>query len=305
MASQTFQYAYVITGGIGTPTLTLAAPSGPEAFEIIERADDGDGINSSTAFGNEVDFVSNGSPAIQLTFVAISDTGDPVLTNGSSLSILYSNDPALGASVNLTSPAVLLYCFARDTQISTQDGAVAVQSLAIGDHVTTADGQSVPVKWIGHQTVLPFFAPHERLTMVRLRAGALGAGLPVRDLKLTTDHALLIDGLLINAGALVNGYSIDWVPLSELGDGFTVYHVETENHDIILAEGAPSETFVDHATRQAFDNYQEYVDLYGVEPAITELPHIRVSAQRLLPDAIKARLGIGQDVAKADELLRA
>jgi hypothetical protein len=103
---------------------------------------------------------------------------------------------------------------------------------------------------------------------------------------------LLVDGLLINAGALVNGGSIDWVPMSELGESFTVYHVETEGHDIILAEGTPAETFIDYVGRQAFDNYAEYVELYGEERIIAEMPHPRISTARLLPPSLKARLGI-------------
>ena len=114
--------------------------------------------------------------------------------------------------------------------------------------------------------------------------------MPLRDLVLTADHALLIDGLLINAGALVNGAGIDWVPLSELGDTYTVYHIETEEHDIILAEGAPAETFIDYVGRQSFDNYAEYVALYGEERLITEAPYPRISTPRLLPPALKARL---------------
>ncbi|WP_420853576.1 Hint domain-containing protein [Roseicyclus persicicus] len=169
-----------------------------------------------------------------------------------------------------------------------------MEDLRPGDLVLTADGRSVPVKWVGRQTLVTRFGPPERLMPVRVQAGALGDGLPKRDLVLTADHALLVDDLLINAGALVNGSTIDWVPLSELGARFIVYHVETEDHDIILAEGAPAETFVDYVGRQAFDNYAEYVALYGDERIITEAPYPRISTPRLLPPALKARLGIGK-----------
>jgi hypothetical protein len=185
---------------------------------------------------------------------------------------------------------VFNYCFAEGTRIATPAGAVAVEALGIGDPVLTADGRVVAVKWVGRQTVSTRFHMAERLQPVRVRAGALGGGLPERDLVLTADHALLVDGLLVNAGALVNGGSIDWVPVSELGERFTVYHVETEDHDIILAEGAPAETFIDYVGRQAFDNYAEYVALYGEERIITEAPYPRISTPRLLPPARKARL---------------
>jgi len=178
-------------------------------------------------------------------------------------------------------------CFGEGTLIATPEGEVAVETLRIGDLVVAEDGRPVRVKWVGRQTVSTRFGPSERLKLVRLRAGALGSGVPVRDLMLTADHALLIDGLLINAGALVNGDSIAYVPLSELGERYTVYHVETENHDVIRAEGAPAETYIDYVARQAFDNYAEYQALYGEEQTIAELPYARVSSARMLPPAMR------------------
>ena len=147
------------------------------------------------------------------------------------------------------------------------------------------------VKWIGRQTVQKLLAG-PRMQPVRIRAGALGGGLPHIDLTVTGDHGMVIDGLVINASALINGTTIDWVPMEELPDRVTYYHVETEDHDVILANGAPAETFVDIPGRRAFDNYREYLDLYGAERIIPEMDRPRISAQRVVPDHIKARLGI-------------
>lgn len=191
-------------------------------------------------------------------------------------------------------------CFLTGTSITTPDGRTAVENLKVGDPILAANGKTIPVKWVGRQVVSTRFGPAERLMPVRVTAGALGDGLPLRNLTLTSDHALLIDGLLINAGALVNGGSIDWVPLSKLGDSYTVYHIETEEHDIILAEGAPAETFIDYVGRNTFDNHAEYIDLYGAEPIIAEMPAPRISASRLVPDAIKARLEIEDEVIDWD-----
>lgn len=183
-------------------------------------------------------------------------------------------------------------CFLAGTAIATPLGATAVEVLRIGEEIRTHAGKTVRVKWVGRQTVSTRFGPAERLRPVRVAAGALGPGQPARDLLLTADHALLIDGILINAGALVNGAGVDWVGLAELGDSFTVYHVETDAHDVILAEDMPAESFVDYATRRAFDNFAEYQRLYGDEPAISEMPFARISSARQVPAAIRRRLAL-------------
>jgi hypothetical protein len=181
-------------------------------------------------------------------------------------------------------------CFLAGTRIATPQGETAIERLAPGDRILTADGREVPVRFVGRQRVLTAFGPAERLLPVRIRAGALGDGLPLRDLLLTGEHALLIDGLLVNAAALVDGDGIDWVPLREFDGSYTVYNVETEDHDVLLAEGVPAETFIDYVPRAALDNYQEYLDLHGEDRTIQEMSLPRISAARLVPTAIRARL---------------
>ncbi|TNF23171.1 MAG: Hint domain-containing protein [Rhodobacteraceae bacterium] len=187
-----------------------------------------------------------------------------------------------------------LFCFAAGTRIATGSGERAVEDLRIGDPVMTAEDRIAPVKWIGRQTLFPQFAG-ERTAPVRISAGALGGGLPHSDLTVTADHGMVIDGLVINASALVNGESIVFVPRADLANAVTYYHVETEDHDVILANGAPAETFIDYLDRRAFDNYREYLDLYGAERIIREMDRPRVSAARLVPGKIKARLGIARN----------
>ena len=181
-------------------------------------------------------------------------------------------------------------CFLTGTRIATPDGYSPVEALQIGDLILTADGRSVPVKWIGRRSVATTFAPARRLLPVCLTAGSLGQGLPERDLYVTADHAFLLDGVLVTAGALVGAEGIATVAPSALGSGYTVHHIETEAHDIILAEGVPAETYVDYVGRQSFDNHAEYVALYGAGRSIPELPQPRITASRHLPAGLRARL---------------
>ncbi len=49
---------------------------------------------------------------------------------------------------------------------------------------------------------------------------------------------------------------------------------------------------MDYLTRQSFDNYDEYMELYGIETRVAEMPRHRISSRRLLPLAIRQRLGV-------------
>lgn len=181
-----------------------------------------------------------------------------------------------------------IFCFAEGTLIAVPGGERAVETLLPGDRVLTADGREVAAIWIGRQSITRRFHG-ERAQLVRIEAGVLGNH---TELFVTGDHGMVLDGLVINASALVNGDSIAWVPLSETPDRFTVYHVETEEHDVILANGAATESFVDYDTRRRFDNFAEYSDLHGHDRAIPESPLPRISATRHVPQDLRQRLGL-------------
>ncbi|WP_420397719.1 Hint domain-containing protein [Nioella sp.] len=201
---------------------------------------------------------------------------------------------AMQADSGWSTGPVTVQCFAAGTKIDGPSGAVAVERLEIGDLITTAAGTVCRVKWIGHQTVMARFGPAERLRLVRFAAGSLGEGLPHTDLTVTADHGMLVDGVICHAGALVNGETITRVPLSELGETYTVYHIETEEHEIILANGAPTETFIDNVSRRVFDNYAEFEALYGEVPEMEELPYPRAMSARQVPKLVLDRLASQQ-----------
>ncbi|MBF7052347.1 Hint domain-containing protein [Halomonas sp. KAO] len=182
-------------------------------------------------------------------------------------------------------------CFAAGTLIATPEGETTVETLAIGDSILTASGETVAVKWIGRQSLRPV-AAGEKFQAVRVSQGALGDNIPSQDLTLTAGHGLIIDDLVINAGVLVNHDTIRFVPSQELPAIVTYYHVETENHEVIIANGTPAETYVDYIDRQAFDNYAEYVALYGNETRIVEMPRHRIASRRLLPLSVRQQLNI-------------
>ncbi|MCQ8277298.1 Hint domain-containing protein [Acetobacteraceae bacterium KSS8] len=142
-----------------------------------------------------------------------------------------------------------LTCFLAGTLIRTPDGDVAVDALSVGDLVLTASGEARPLRWIGHRHVdLNRAADPDALRPVRVAAGAIAPGLPERDLLVTPEHCLFLGGGLIPARMLVNGGSIAQVDMRR----FTVFHLELDTHDILLAEGLACESYLDTGNRHNF-----------------------------------------------------
>ena len=155
-------------------------------------------------------------------------------------------------------------CYCAGTRIRTPDADVPVQSLRIGDVVLTAFGRERPVRWIGRRSYAGrFLRANPGVLPVRFAAGSLGGGLPRRDLLVSPEHAMLLDGILVPARCLVNGIAITQERVSDRIDYF---HVELESHDVILAEGAASETFLDDGSRARFQNASEFACLYPDAP---------------------------------------
>lgn len=192
-------------------------------------------------------------------------------------------------------------CFLAATAIATPEGPRPVETLAAGDLVRTADGVVRPVRWAGRTLVSRVFADPVRLLPVRVRAGALGDGLPVRDLLVSPGHALRVDGLLVHAQALINGRTI--LRETDMPLVFAYHHVELDSHDLLLAEGVAAESFLasrSELAASAWDarDWAVRCALPDHEPVEMTLP--RVKSARQLPPAVRARLaGLALDVAQA------
>ena len=280
--------ADTVNGGDGDDTLSggtggdrFLGFGGGSADRILDfNAAEGDIVDLDSIFSNFAELLAaateQGDGSLLITLPAGAGGGSLVI-EGTSLS-------------DLTTANTNLVCFCEGTMIATPEGAARVEALSIGDVVLTAQGDSVPVKWIGRQTVSTRFGPAERLMPVRFAPGSLGGGLPHTDLTVTADHGMLVDGVVCHAGALVNGTTITRVPLAEMGETYTVYHVETEAHEIILANGAPAETFIDNVSRRVFDNFAEFEALYGDLPEMEELDYPRAMSARQVPLHVLLRL---------------
>ena len=153
----------------------------------------------------------------------------------------------------------LVTCYAEGTRIATPGGAVPVEALRAGDMVATVLSGPRRVVWIGRRTVdLRRHPQPARVRPVRVAAGAFGHGLPCRDLLISPDHALYLDGALIPVRLLVDGAAIAPLHL----DRITYFHVELDRHDVLLAEGLAAESYLDTGNRASFANGGRGVTLH-------------------------------------------
>jgi hypothetical protein len=119
------------------------------------------------------------------------------------------------------------------------------------------------LRWIGTGRALITRTNCDRTSPVVVRRNAIDEGVPHRDLYLTRGHSLFIDGMLIPVEELVNHHSIAWV---ERPGVVEYYHPEVEGHDVILAEGAPAETYRDDGSSAQFQNIADRPPTEPVSP---------------------------------------
>lgn len=280
-----------ITFQSSTGSLDLSANStaSKNFHGIVSNFESGDQIKFSDAASGPLNFqaVVSGSGPNTITTITVSDNSLPVGTV--TLSGNYSHAHfALSETGHIDTLTTDAACFMAGTMVCTPIGEVAVETLKRGDLVLTSDGQMKPVSWLGVQTISTRFADKIRVWPIRIRAGALAENVPSRDLLLSPDHAVLIQGALIQAGALVNGASI--VCETDVPEVFTYYHVEVDDHSLILAENTPAETFVDNVDRLNFDNWAEHHALYPEGRPIAELQYPRAKSHRQVPVSMRAML---------------
>jgi len=196
-----------------------------------------------------------------------------------------ANDGAQTTSAS--SSTVNVICFCAGTMIATPDGEVPVQALQPGALVLTLRNGARAVKWVGRGKVLATRGQRGVATPVIVRQGALGDGVPARDLHVTKAHALYLDldEVLIPAEFLVNGRTILW---DDRAQEVEIYHVELDSHDVLLANGAAAESFRDDGNRWLFQNGYADADWASQEPyapVLTGGPVVDAVWRRLLDRA--------------------
>ena len=143
-----------------------------------------------------------------------------------------------------------------------------MQELAVGDMVTTHRGVARRIVWIGTGKVLATQGQRNAATSVIVCQSALADNVPNRDLRVTKGHSLYIDDVLIPVEFLVNHRSIFW---DDNAQEVELYHIELETHDVLVANGAPAESYRDDGNRWLFRNANSGWGLPPQAPCATVL----------------------------------
>ena len=241
------------TGG----DLTLAAAAVPATQSVMFAGAATLEIGTIGGFaGTIADFASDDRIIVDTTIPAtFSQNGSliSVVNNSTTLGVLAFDNVGDATTAFTTPNAVVdrVICFLAGTKIATPSGHRAVEQLAVGDPVATAGGVVRPITWIGTGRVLATRGQRNAATPVIVCKGALGPNLPFADLRVTKGHALWFDGVLIPVEFLVNHRTILW---DDRAQEVAIYHIELATHDVLLANGAPAESYRDDGNRWLFHN---------------------------------------------------
>lgn len=154
-----------------------------------------------------------------------------------------ATDLAGNTGGSTTSASFNVVCYVSGTRLQTQDGWKQVEQLTVGDMLQTVSGELQPVVWLGHSTIdCRRQQDKKNAYPVRIAQHAFGLNMPERDLFVSPLHSIYVEGVMIPAIHLVNGLTVTQEQQETL---VTYYHVELPQHNAVLAEGLPAETYLD------------------------------------------------------------
>lgn len=204
-------------------------------------------------------------------------------------------DTTFSSSTGVTSQGPLLVgqlgppCFTPGTHIATPNGPCAVEDLRAGDLVETLDQGAQPVAFVHARTLdETHLAAHPRHVPVRIRAGALGAGMPARDLTVSPQHRILLRSpiaqrmfgateVLAPAAGLIDCPGIE----RALVFGPVRYiHVMLDHHGLLAANGAMTESLYLGANVKS-DLSRDEINAISATTGITTMEPARVFVQGL------------------------
>jgi hypothetical protein len=237
-------------------TVSFTAPGGEISVTVLTNT------TSGVPFGDQAVIEGFGTgDTIEVSAIGTGAALSSVISNGNTYETITGSNGSetfifAGTSNNFQLTAdgfgfQTAPCFAAGTRIRTARGEIAVENLLVGDEAVLADGGQAAITWIGRRKIALRRHPRpEAVRPILITAGALADGVPCRDLLVSPDHALFLEGHLVPAKALLNGATIRQVERESV----TYYHVELADHAVLLAENVPAESYLETGNRGAFEN---------------------------------------------------
>ena len=154
-------------------------------------------------------------------------------------------------------------CFLEGTMIASPKGLIAVEHIQEGDQIITyLDGKEKPspVIWVGHRTIKVKTTLNDENAgyPVRIIKNAITDGVPFKDMLITAEHCMFFKNHFIPVRMLINGSTIFY---DHSIKEYTYYHIETEEHAIIKADGALTESYLDTGHRSVFNHDQKVISI--------------------------------------------
>ncbi|WP_215754829.1 Hint domain-containing protein [Acetobacter sp. P5B1] len=224
------------------------------------------GVIRGFSQGDQLDLNIAGNPSYDSTtgILTITTSGGKVYTYDIGAGYTGSFANTVGGVVTYSGSTP---CFLAGSMIRTSQGEVSVENLQVGDEVVTFDWKkdqyvSRSVAWVGKAsaTVRSHLPDDEAGWPVRILKDAIAEGVPYKDMLVTSEHCLFFEGNFVPARMLVNGVSVFY---DKSFTSYEYYHVETEQHSVIIADGMLTESYLDTGNRSSFRVEGKVVRLFG------------------------------------------
>ena len=246
----TWQLDYTLSAGLTTLVAKTAGAASNGDTGLIGLTGTVNSDGTVTLYATTEPLNDLGATAL----VALTDNLSATSESGETFTTLLT--ASAGENIRGVAFAPSAACFCTGVKILTSRGEVAVEALRVGDEVVTVAGALRPIRWIGRRALdLARHAAPERVQPYRVRQDAFGPGLPKRDLWLSPDHNIAFEGALIPVAALENGRSVAQMRVERV----VYWHVELDAHDVLYADGLPSESYLDTGNRTHFENGGAFV----------------------------------------------
>lgn len=257
-------------GGSGSDTLL-----GGDGADVMFGGEDDDWFHNVTA-GDVIDGNETGNDHDTLSFRPLGEIGPQLATRstirfddpdnpGGTIELNFdpgnfengtatyrdSSDVVTGTMRFTHIENIIIPCFTPGTRIATIRGEVLVEDLEVGDRIITRDNGIQDIRWIGTRSLTRTeMLGQQNLLPIRIRQGALGNGLPERDMMVSPNHRMLVASekaafffeereVLVAAKHLVGMPGVEVADVADV----TYIHFMFDHHEVVLSDGTWSESF--------------------------------------------------------------